>query len=103
LAILKHHVTGAIPNQFQLVVGLGLTHNDIGGHLRVLLVRDAVHGEELERFVVKAIVFAQSVIEFFGIARRAPSETAEVLTAVAKMRATQVMSSLSSYLHLQLT
>ncbi|HEX9272148.1 MAG TPA: hypothetical protein VGA01_08040, partial [Candidatus Binatia bacterium] len=42
-----HHVTSAIPHQFKLVVGLGVTHNNVGSHLRVLLVRDAVHGEEL--------------------------------------------------------
>ena len=61
-------MTSAIPHQFQLVVCLGVTHNDVGSHLRVLLVRDTVHGKELQRFVVKAVVLAQSVIEFFGIA-----------------------------------
>src|SRR5262245_6355806 len=42
-----HHVPSAIPHQLQLVVGLGVTHNDLGSHFCVFLVRDAVHGEKL--------------------------------------------------------
>lgn len=47
-----HHVARGFAHERLLAFAVGVLGDDLGGHLRVLLVRHSMHREELNRFVV---------------------------------------------------